>query len=421
MSTFPDLQSPGTFVELGRFRAISDRLRYPLAVYLASRVLYLLIAVADTFLRHGRFELELRNWDGKWYTLLALHGYPHTLPTHYGDYTTLGFQPLYSMLMWVGGEVLPRSVEASGLLISLVCGAIATVEIAVLAERWWGTDASRRGVLFFCFFPGTIVFSMVYSEGLSLALIGGALLCLDDRRWILAGLLAGAATAVEPVALAIVPACAAVSLSELWRRGWRDPAARRSLWAPALSVWGAVATAIFIWCWVGTPLAVYKAQKLAWGEKSSPFAVYFQAKDFFKNEIFHWHGWSGLNLNLPTGFLGEVLLVWGLWRLWKVRRGVVIGTTPASTEFADRTVNGVSLQGAGISLAAVVYTVFVAILTLTSRNTPPNPRMLICAFPVLMAVAAPLTGVKQKLLLAVSLSLLVAMSIATFVAGGLRP
>jgi hypothetical protein len=425
MSTFPDVQSPGTLVEPGRFRAISERLRYPLAVYLASRVLYLLVAVADVFIRNGRLGLELRNWDGKWYTLLAQYGYPHHIATTYGNrpggYSTLGFEPLYSMLMWVGGLFSPRGIEPAGLLISLVCGGIATVEISVLAERWWGADASRRGVLFFCFFPGTIVFSMVYPEGLSLALIAGALLCLEDRRWIAAGLLAGAATAVEPVALAIVPACGLVSLRELWRHGWRDRDARRSLLAPVLSVWGVAGTGIFMWFWVGTPLAVDKTQRIAWGEKSSPYAVYYQARNFFKNEIFSWHGWSNVNLNLPVGFIGALFLLWGLRRLWKLRRGLPIGTSTASTEFADRTVNGVSLQGVGVSLAAVVYTAFVAILAMTSDNTPPNPRMLICAFPVLMAVAAPFSGRKQKILLGITLVLLVAMSIGTFEGGGLRP
>jgi hypothetical protein len=426
MSTAPELQRLETDAGQGRFTAISERLRYPLAVYLVSRVLYLAVAVADVFLRNGKLGLELRNWDGKWFTKLAENGYPHTLPTVYGNnphhgYSTLGFEPLYSMLMWAGGQVLPKGVEPAGLLISLVCGGIATVEISVLAERWWGHDASRRGILFFCFFPGTIVFSMVYAEGLSLALIAGALLCLEDRRWVLAGLLAGTATAVEPVALAIIPACGVVSLRELWRHGWRDGGARRSLWAPVLSVVGAAGTGIFMWFWTGTPLAVDKAQRIAWGEKSSPYAVWYQIKDFFKNEIFSWHGWSNVNLNLPAGFLGAVFLLWGLRRLWKVRRGLPIGTSTASTEFADRTFNGVSLQGAGVPLAAFVYTGFVAVLALTSDNTPPNPRMLVCAFPVLMAVAAPFSGRKQKVLLVISLTLLVAMSIGTFVAGGLRP
>jgi hypothetical protein len=440
MSTAPERQRRGSVLAQGRFPQIAARLRYPLAVYLASRVLYLAIAVLDIFLRNEPLNQALRQWDGKWYVLLAHNGYPHTLPTHYDDWSTLGFEPLYSMLMWLGGEILPRGAEMSGVLISLVAGGIAVVEMSILAERWWGRTASRRGVLFFCFFPGTIVFSMVYGEGLTLALVAGAMLCLEDRRWFLGGLLGGLATAIEPVAFAFIPAAAAVSLRELWRsgngsarlpasareaprvilaapgavlRGLRDPDARRSLWAPILSPIGAVSFAIFLWSWVGSPLANYKAQKIAWGESSSILAVYIQTRTFVM-EFVHWHGFGNVNLNLPAGFLGAFFMVWALWQMWKLRRG--LPTVRLTDEGAGRT-----LTGSGVPLMAWVWTIFVALLTLTSDKTPPNPRMLIVAFPLLWAVAAPRTGRNQKILLGISLVLLIAMSIGTFANGSLRP
>lgn len=440
MSTAPELQRGRVAFGQGRYAEIAARVRYPLAVYLISRVLYLAIAVLDIFLRNEPLNKALRQWDGKWYVLLAHNGYPHTLPTHYNDWSTLGFEPLYSMLMWLGGVILPRGAEMSGVLISLVCGAIAVVEMSILAERWWGRTASRRGVLFFCFFPGTIVFSMVYGEGLTLALIAGAMLCLEDRRWVLGGLLGGLATAIEPVAFAIIPAAVAVSLRELWRSGnaqahgpasllsaprailaapravltgLRDPTARRSLWAPALSPVGAIGFAIFLWTWVGTPLANYKAQKIAWGESSSILAVYIQTRTFV-NEFVRWHGWGNINLNLPAGFLGAFFMVWALWQLWKLRRGLPV------VKLTDEGA-GTMFLGAGVSLVAWVFTIFVALLTLTSDKTPPNPRMLIVAFPLLFAAAAPRSGRKQKILLGISVILLIAMSIGTFADGSLRP
>jgi hypothetical protein len=414
MSAVPELAPARAGASGGRYGAIADRLRYPLAVYLASRLLYLAVAVADLFIRGGSLPRELRNWDGKWYVLLAEHGYPHTLPTVYGahGWSTLGFEPLYSILMWAGGVVLPRGVEASGLLISLLGGAIATVEISLLARRWWGESASRRGVVFFCFFPGTIVFSMVYTEGLTLALVAGALLCLEDRRWILAGLLAGAATAVEPVAFAIIPACAAASLAEVWRQGRLNRAALRSLWAPLLSPWGAIATGGFLWYWTGTPLATFDTQRIAWGEHSSPLALYTQTRKFV-DEFVHWQGIGHIDLNLPTGVIGAAFLAWALWQLWRLRDGLRPLEASAGAP--------VGLTGAGVSLGALVWTAFVALLTVTSDQTPPNPRLLICAFPVLLAVAAPRTGARRRRLLTVSILLLIGMSIGTFVGGGLRP
>ena len=444
MSTAPELQRAEAAVGQGRFAEIAERLRYPLAVYFSSRVLYLAIAVLDIPLRHWTLPKALRQWDGKWYVLAAHNGYPHSIPTAYNHWSTLGFEPLYPMLMWLGGEILPRGAEMSGVLISIVCGAIATVEMSILAERWWGRAASRRGVLFFCFFPGTIVFSMVYGEGLTLALIAGSLLCLEDRRWVWAGLLGGLATAVEPTAFAIIPACAVVCLRELWRAGrlpavgdahgrgvlrvassallaaprtlragLRDRSARRSLMAPLLSPFGAIGFGIFLWFWVGTPLGSYKAQKIAWGEKSSILAVYIQTRTFV-NEFIKWHGWGNINLNLPAGFLGAFFMVWALWQMWKLRRGLpVVQLTSQGA--------GTTLVGSGVSLGAWVWTLVVAFLTFTSDKTPPNPRLLICTFPLLFAVAAPRTGTRQKILLGISVILLIAMSIGTFADGSLRP
>ena len=49
--------------------------------------------------------------------------------------------------------------------------------------------------MIFCLFPGSIVFSMVYAEGLLIPLAAGCILALQRRRWVMAGALAGLATA----------------------------------------------------------------------------------------------------------------------------------------------------------------------------------------------------------------------------------
>ncbi len=74
-----------------------------------------------------------------------------------------------------------------------------------------------------------------------------------------------------------------------------------------------------------------------------------------------------------------------------------------------------------ISPAAIALTAWTSILILTSANTPPNPRMLICAFPAVMVIAYRLRGKAYARLIGVSTVLLVAMSMVTFVGTGLRP
>jgi Gpi18-like mannosyltransferase len=378
-----------------RLARASRRWRYPLAVYALSRALYLIIAVVDTLIQHWSLRGELANWDGVWYLQLAVHGYPHhVLATQ----DTLGFFPLYPLMMWVLGNVGGVAYVVSGVAISLITGAIATVLISRLARGWWGEAASRRAVLFFCLFPGSIVFSMVYTEGLLLCLVAGCLLALQERRWLLAGILAGLSTAVGPVAVAIIPACAAVAFQEIRRHGWHDREARRALLAPLLAPVGIAAFGIFLWAWTGSPLASYTTQhqKTGWKEGSSPFALYYQARKLVQ-EIFGHHSLHhpGINLNLPAGLLGAAFLAFALLLLWRNRNVV--------------------------SLGALVWTAGVAVLTITSDQTPPNARMLICAFPAVLVVAKELQGKAVRRLIVSSTVLLVAMSFVSFVGTGLRP
>jgi hypothetical protein len=410
VSTLPEVRGAGRVGErLGRlhplrspeFAAHASRLRYPLGVYALSRALYLLIALVDLVVRHGTPAGEVANWDGKWYLLTVTHGYPQAI-LH--TQTTLGFFPLYPMTMWVVGQPfravglhLQTSYILAGVIISLVGGAVATVLIARLAQRWWGEAASRRAILFFCLFPGSIVFSMIYTEGLLLALLAAAILANERRRWLRAGVLAGLATAVGPVAVAIIPAFAVVALREIRLRGWRDPEARRALIAPLLAPVGLASFGAFLWIWTGSPLASYTTQGSKWGwqESSTPSAIPRQASTLIHEiESFTFHH-PGINLNFVSGLIGTAFLFYALWRLWHWRSAV--------------------------SLVALVWTLGVAVLTLTSANTPPNPRMLLCAFPAVLVVGAEAEGRRQKRLLWFTLLVTIAMSMGSFVGTGLRP
>ncbi len=385
---------PGAY-NATRLRAALLRLRMPLAVYAASRLVYLLIALGDTAIHKWSLGAEVSNWDGVWYLAVTGHGYP-AFP--FRGQTTLGFFPLYPITTWLVSHLLFCSAILAGMIVATVGGAIATVLVQRLSEAWWGEQASRRVVLFFCLFPGSIVFSMVYSEGLMLALVAGCLLALQRRRWVLAGLLAGLATAVGPVALAIIPACAVAAWHEIRRHGWKDREARRSLFAPLLAPAGVGLFAVYLWIRTGTPFASYNAQHHGWGEKSTPLAMFTTTKHLI-HQIANAHSLHhpGINLNYAVGVLGAIFLIWALWLMLR----------PGS--------------GRRMPSAAIAWTGWTGILVLTSSNTPPNPRMLICAFPALMVIAYRLRGRAFAWLIGVSTVLLVAMSAVTYVGTGLRP
>jgi|SRR5450755_414254 hypothetical protein len=372
----------------GRLVAAMRRLRWAFAVYAASRLVYLVLALVDTRIHTWSLGRELSNWDGLWYLSVAAHGYG----THVSHIqSNLGFFPLYPLAMWLVAHLLSSSLLLAGVLVSTIGGFAATVLIQRLSAGWWGEGAGKRVVLFFCLFPGSIVFSMVYAEGMLIALVAGCLLALDRRRWVLAGLLAGLATGVGPQAFAIIPACALAAALEIRRRGWRDPQARRALAAPVLAPLGAVAFGAFLWARTGSPFAGFTAQRYGWDERTDPLALLHQETQLAHQITHSQH----INLNDVAGLLGAVFLLIALVQL--------ITTRPR------------------VSPAAFAWVLGMGFLTVTSENVPPNPRMLIAAFPALAVVAYRLRGRAFHWLIAGSTVLLVAMSLMSFVGIELRP
>jgi len=377
-----------------------EDLRWVVLVYLGTRFLLLVVALVDGAVRHHNLTHELANWDGLWYRELANKGYP----THaYQPQTTLGFFPLYPIVIWfvahsfgwltTHGSIW--SITVAGVVVSGLGGLVAAILVYRLATGWWDKATARRATALFCLFPGSVVFSMVYAEGLLIPLAAGCIYALERRRWVLAGVLAGFATAVQPDALVLVPVCAVSALLELRRSGWRDRGARRSLLAPLLSLTGVTAVALFLWAWTGTPFATFQAQHHGWGEKTDALALWHLVKRLKREISFTHFNHPTINLNLVVGLLGAVVLVVVLAFLFRARRQV--------------------------SVEAIVWTLGIAFLAVTSEFTPPNPRLLLTAFPALLAVGHYVRGRAFSLLLWANGALLVGLSFLTFVGITLRP
>lgn len=380
-----------------------DRTQLAILAYLGSRALLFAVALIDGALRHRGITHELQNWDGGWYRALAVQGYEHHV-LHWQ--TTTGFFPLYSMLVWVVSRPLLLGPHSSwfaiwnapiiaGVLISGIGGLIATLLVQRLAAGWWGEAAGLRAALLFCLFPGSVVFTMVYAEGIMLPLAAGCILALQHRRWLLAGLLAGVATATEPEAVVLVLVCAASAARELRSRGWGEVAARRSLVAPALAPAGLVGVLAFMWAWTGTPFAYWTAQHYGWKERFDPIALIHLAIRLAHHVSFAHFNHPTINLNWPVGLVGAVILLILLVLMFRIRRT--------------------------ISLEAWVWTLGIAFLAVTSEWVPPNPRLLITAFPAVVVLAYYLKRAAFSWLLLANGVLLAGMSALTFVSVTLRP
>jgi Mannosyltransferase (PIG-V) len=371
--------------------------RLVIAVFLGTRALLLLVTLVDG-LRHHVLP-ELANWDGAWYRELANRGYPEHV-VH--GYSTLGFFPGYPLVTWVlARPLLPimylslSAITAAGVIVAGIGGLVAAILVQRLATEWWGPRIGVRAALLFCLFPGSVVFSMVYAEGLLIPLAAGCVLALQHRRWALAGILAGVATATEPEALILVLVCTVSAARELHRRGPADPRRWRSLLAPALSLTGVAAVGAFLWSWTGTPFASMIAQRDGWNERTDPLALVHLVRSLGHEISFGHFDHPTINLNLVAGVLGAILLIILLVLLARCWREV--------------------------SLEALVWTLGISFLMVTSEYTWPNPRMLITAFPAVMVPARYVRGRGFPWLLWLNGTLLVAMSAATFIGTTLRP
>jgi mannosyltransferase PIG-V len=358
--------------------------RWPIVVYCGSRLVLLLVATLATAVTGRPLAAVLSLFDGQWYLRLARHGYPaHAAHAK----STLGFLPAYPLLIRGLAGLFSWSLLSMALVISFSGGLVAAVLVERLAAAWWGERVARRSVLVFCLFPGSAVFSMVYSESLTLPLVLACLLALRSGRWAGAGVAAGLATAVEPAAVILFPVCLAVAWRRLACAGWHDRAARRSLLAPLFAPAGLGAFAVYLWARTGTPFAAYEAQHYGW-HQGDPFALLGQP--IARRLIAH----PSLlpvhlaNLSLWNGILGSAFLVCSLLALARVR---------------DELSPGAMLWACGVGA-----------MTVWSMMTLANARMLLIAFPAVIVWARMLTGRRFALFLAAQTALFLLASGLTF-------
>src|SRR4051812_36171300 len=138
-------------------------------------------------------------WDSAWYLAVAHTGYGD-------DPARPAFFPLYPLLLRALGSDI-----VAGIALSLACFAIAVVLLHRLTAIELGPAAAGPAVMALALFPGSLYFSMVYSEALFLALSVGAVYCARTGRWALAGTLGALAAATRSAGVVLL-----VPLALLW-------------------------------------------------------------------------------------------------------------------------------------------------------------------------------------------------------------
>ncbi|HZD64551.1 MAG TPA: hypothetical protein VE152_00470 [Acidimicrobiales bacterium] len=316
----------------------------PAGLYVASRPLVLgAVALTGRLGPPVSLSQGLLGWDGAWNLAVARSGYPSSVPMAHGHVLSnpTPFFPLFPGLVRALAFVPGVSLPVAGLLAAALLGLAATVTVWALCAHLWGHPAADRAAALFCFFPGALVLSMVYYEGLLVTLAAGCLLALRTRRWLAAGVLAGLATATSPLGVAVVAACAWEALVAIRRRGewW-------SLAAPALAPTGILAYLAFLWVRTGDPTILFATERQGWHQHYLLSAPWKEAVAFVQ------HPFVGLNAGVMT--LGAVFVI----------------------------VTGALLVRARAPGALVVYTAVVVALAAFSTVVGLRPRMVLVAFPL---------------------------------------
>jgi hypothetical protein len=352
----------------------SDRLPrawlFPLLAFAATWLLIL-----ATWYGTDRLHGQTHPWtwhflfkDAGWFEYLAKFGYPARLrmgPRAAGT----AFFPLFPLLIRLASRAV-GSYVIGGLVVSVLVGAASAAGVWAVAARVRDRWVADRAVMLYCFFPGAMVFGMLYSEPLSVALGAAVLLALLSRRWLLAGVIGAVATAEASMMIIVVAVSGIAALEAIWRRDeWR------ALIAPALSPLGILAFFGYL------------------GHRYHDYAFWFQVERVDWNQHIDW-GARTLGLlfgNNPGLHEGGVMTSIYVIMLYVSLAGLAV------------------MLAARLPLPVTAYGVLVPLTFLLSRASP-RPRYVLCAFPLFIGAAAKLPRVLYWPVLALSAAGLVLLT-----------
>ena len=281
-----------------------------LAWYALSRgVVWVAVAGGWTLRPELALHALVRRLDGSWYLDIAQFGYAAQTATPdaiAADPAVLrgAFFPLWPMLVRV--TALPGvPLEVTSTALATVLGFAVVMLSWLMVARLSDRASADRAALLVCVFPGSFVLSIAYAEALMLTLVAACLLALLDRRWLLAGVAAGLATATRPNAIALLPAC-------LWAaaRAIRQGGSWRAALAPALAPAGVVAFHLFLWGRTGRLDAWNLTQRNGW-EEGVDLGVRTLGR---LGELSAWADPAPGTVLLGIGAMTVLVGAWALWR-----------------------------------------------------------------------------------------------------------
>jgi hypothetical protein len=207
-------------------------------------------------------------WDGRWYRIVAAHGYL----LEPGRQSDPAFFPLYPLLLRAL-HALDVGYVTAGLLISNLALLAALVAFEELTRTLHGPRLARRATIYLAVFPLGFVFSMAYPESVVLLAICLGSLAALNGRWIAAAVLLGAGTLARPETLFV-----AVPLVPLALRARRSQERGLALGATLAPLAALGSFALYLGLRLHDPLAWTHAER-AWGRRFTPLGLYRAVED----------------------------------------------------------------------------------------------------------------------------------------------
>lgn len=257
----PTEQAPGApeaARALSRWRPLWRPVRY----YLASRLLVFGAAVVAALLYPSLNVVRSFGslWDGRWYLLIAQHGYPARMYQE-GLGSRWAFFPAFPAVIRGVAEVTRLSLPDAAFLAAFVFGLTASVAVWLVVRQTFGEKLADRSTLLFVFFPLSCILTFAYTEGLFLTAAAGTLYALQRRWWITAALFACLAGLTRNTGVVVVICVVLVTLHAAWRQRRIRP-----LLAAVLAPVGMGAFMAYSWAVVGTPLAFLSSERFWQGQ-----------------------------------------------------------------------------------------------------------------------------------------------------------
>jgi hypothetical protein len=300
-------------------------------------------------------------WDGRWYLMIAQHGYPHHLVNE-GDGSRWAFFPALPGVVRAVADVTRLSLPDAAVVAAFVLGLTSALAIWLAVREIVGNRLADRTVLLYVFCPTAYVLSLAYTEGLFLTAAAVCLFALSRRYWITAALCACVAGLTRNAGIVVILAVLVTALPAAWRgRAWRPALA--ALLAPL----GLASFMAYGWAMVGTPVAFLSAERFWQGQHF----VWFLAPIDATLAALH-QGPHGVTF-VPDAMAGAALVLGfiGLWLLDRLSQ-------------ARRAIGGAV---AAVPLSWWVYTVGALLIAYSAYYTDSIPRYTMVAFPLLVVFA----------------------------------